>query len=137
MQEVIDANLAVLEEFCQVFETLRNESSYCYEHVIPLVQSKLPLLDQLCLKVDKLERIIETMKASVDEMEEAVTKAEATLDTGVSVKKLLGSWFSGNRNRRTPTRQEPFVPPAIFKTEQLFPESREDEASGACASTSQ
>lgn len=123
MQETIDANLTLLEEYCHVFESLRSESSYFYENVIPLVQSKLPLLDEICEKVDNLEKKLEIIKSSVDEMEIAVNKAQATLDTGNSVKKLLGSWFTGSsRSRRNSVRQEPFVPPAIFKTDDLFPE---------------
>ena len=68
------------------------------------------------------------MKASVDEMEEAVTKAETTLNSNVSMKKLLGSWFTGGKGRRSQSiRQESFVPPTIFKTEELFPDKSPEE----------
>ena len=68
------------------------------------------------------------MKASVDEMEEAVTKAETTLDSSISMKKLLGFWFTGGKSRRSQSlRHEPFVPPTIFKTEELFPDKSPDE----------
>lgn len=129
LKDAIDSNLAVLEEFCQLFEALRNESSNLYDDVIPLVQSKIPLLDQLSCKVDELEKKVEIMKESVDRMESAVSKAEEALNPGAVVKKFIGSWFSGygSRASSSSSQADQFSPPEIFRTDELFPDGKNNE----------
>ena len=129
MQERIDDYLGILEGFCSVLESIRQDSTICVEEHLPAVIEKSRQIQKLYEDIDRIEVVVSTAKKSVDEMDVKVTEAESVLGKPVIIRRLLNTLFGSSprktRKNGTPAPHVQYVEPYIFKSSDYFIESSE------------
>ncbi|CAD5121645.1 DgyrCDS10139 [Dimorphilus gyrociliatus] len=114
----IDGLMNKLDDFVNLIELIREDSTCCYGQILPLVETQLESLDPVFNSIDKLEILIDTIKKQMNTLEGQVSTAESHFGTFSGIKKsFLGRLFGKKQlNEEIPK----YVRPEIFKTEDFF-----------------
>ncbi|XP_011315480.1 biogenesis of lysosome-related organelles complex 1 subunit 4 isoform X2 [Fopius arisanus] len=135
VHEAVDEMLIRLEEFESIVGMVQNLRAECtFEHLVRF-RSVHPALMELCKRIDALEHVVARASIDLVSLEAAVEAAEAELGASTTVSDRLFGIFNPlslfkSKNQETtaasssttqePSRQEPFVLPTIYKTEDAF-----------------
>jgi len=107
-----------MEEFYGLIEMIRNDS-VCLEQLTISVHSKMAQCRDLFNMIDKLERIVRHISLQLSLMEGEVSKAEKMMGKKNPVRKLFS--LISNQSSNSISNQRPtYVPPDIFKTEEVM-----------------
>uniref|UniRef100_A0A182JY25 Uncharacterized protein n=1 Tax=Anopheles christyi TaxID=43041 RepID=A0A182JY25_9DIPT len=122
----IDRMMLRLEEFENLLELVKAESSVALTQNVPKLLALKPELDVLCDRIDKLEQFVGMIGRNLDAVEKQVQIAEEELDipdkTINVLLKSLNIFGKPKHTERLTNRNANGVyePIAVFKTEQYF-----------------
>ncbi|XP_053675710.1 biogenesis of lysosome-related organelles complex 1 subunit 4 [Anopheles nili] len=122
----IDRMMLRLEEFENLLEIVKAESSVALQQNIPKMLALKPELDNLCDRVAKLEQFVTMVSKNLDAVEKQVQIAEEELDipdkTINVLLKSLNIFGKPKQTERLTNRNASgaYEPVAVFKTEQYF-----------------
>uniref|UniRef100_A0A182PP49 Uncharacterized protein n=1 Tax=Anopheles epiroticus TaxID=199890 RepID=A0A182PP49_9DIPT len=122
----IDRMMLRLEEFENLLELVKAESSVALTQNVPKLLALHPELDVLCERIDKLEKFVAMVGRNLDAVEKQVQIAEEELDipdkTINVLLKSLNIFGKPKPAERLTNRNASglYEPVAVFKTEQYF-----------------
>ncbi|XP_315539.5 biogenesis of lysosome-related organelles complex 1 subunit 4 [Anopheles gambiae] len=122
----IDRMMLRLEEFENLLELVKAESSVALTQNVPQLLALRPELDVLCDRIDKLEQFVGMVGRNLDAVEKQVQIAEEELDipdkTINVLLKSLNIFGKPKPSERLTNRNANglYEPVAVFKTEQYF-----------------
>ncbi|XP_014247815.1 biogenesis of lysosome-related organelles complex 1 subunit 4-like [Cimex lectularius] len=123
VENSIEDTLTRLDEFTGVIDLLRRESNFEAAYTILAKKPELMLLFE---RIRKLERIIDTVKQTVNSFEHIVTTAESELNftpEGKLLNYIKPLFFKKQSASLTRSGALPtFISPEIFSTKDLFAE---------------
>lgn len=134
-EESVEMMLNRLDEYCQLVDLIRSDTSLCLNSTLPHIYGKSQQMKAIFERIDKLEAFVGVVKRNVAVMEELVAKAEADVGSVSSVKKMLQLFKLPLFGTSKKTSQSPkqvvnirtFVEPEIFRTDDyLLPPSPAD-----------
>ncbi|XP_062542930.1 biogenesis of lysosome-related organelles complex 1 subunit 4 [Armigeres subalbatus] len=134
----IDTMLLRMEEFENILERVKEESSVAVQQNIPKIAAMKPECDELCDRLDALERFVTMVSKNLDAVERQVQIAEEELDipdkTINVLLKSLNIFGKPKQTERQTNRNASgmYEPVRVFKTEEYFGSAKES-ASG-CSS---
>lgn len=76
IEESIEENLTHLEEFCTMIDLIRNENNSNLSNLVPDFNAKKRQLRLVYAKIDKLLELVDSVKSTVDLMDEQLSQAE-------------------------------------------------------------
>ncbi|XP_029712626.2 biogenesis of lysosome-related organelles complex 1 subunit 4 [Aedes albopictus] len=139
----IDELLLRMEEFENLLELVKEESSVAVQQNIPKIAAMKPEFDSLCDRLDALERFVTMVSKNLDTVERQVQIAEEELDIpdktiNVLLKSLNIFGKPKPAERQTNRNANGMYEPAkVFKTEDYFGAAKnQEEASSSCSSSS-
>lgn len=122
----IEEMLLRMEEFENILERVKEESSIAAQQTIPRIAAMKPEFDSLCDRLDALERFVTMVSKNLDVVERQVQIAEEELDIpDKTINVLLKSLNIFGKPKQTEKQTNRnangmYDPPAIFKTENYF-----------------
>ncbi|XP_069476672.1 biogenesis of lysosome-related organelles complex 1 subunit 4 isoform X1 [Ambystoma mexicanum] len=130
MEKSLEDLLTRVDEFVGMLDMVRSDSSQIVNESVPQIHMKAAEMKQIYRKIDRLESFVKTLGNSVALMEEQVTKAETKLGAFANPLRTFLRTFSTPpffSKSTTPRHQQtPYEPPAIFRTEDYFPNCSEE-----------
>ena len=136
LRDAVDCSLSVLEQHCQLLESMKQDTTLTVEQLLPSAHEKSLRIRAFYQMIDRLESVVRQVGQSVERMDQELCVAESTFSTSTAFKvpKLLSSLLTTRKKPSTSTRLRYEAPP-LFRTSQLFAshceegaEAREDEA---------
>ncbi|XP_060089219.1 breast carcinoma-amplified sequence 4 [Heteronotia binoei] len=123
VEESIEGMLTKLDEFCGMTDMIRSDTSQFLDETIPLIKAKMIEMNNIYLKVDKLEAFVKMVGQHVSFLEEQVLQAEkARAVIPYTVQKLFGSAAIPLFNKKcTSSPQHTYSLPELYRTEDYFP----------------
>ncbi|XP_065090134.1 uncharacterized protein LOC135711266 [Ochlerotatus camptorhynchus] len=131
----IEEMLLRMEEFENILELVKEESSLAVQQNIPRIAAMKPEFDSLCDRLDALERFVAMVSKNLDVVERQVQIAEEELDIpDKTINVLLKSLniFGKPKPTEKQTNRNAngmYDPPAIFKTDNYFGGVKDSEGS--------
>ncbi|XP_055628474.1 biogenesis of lysosome-related organelles complex 1 subunit 4 [Toxorhynchites rutilus septentrionalis] len=122
----VDEMLLRLEEFENLLEMAKQDTSIATLHNIPKIVSLKPQFDSLCERLDGLEKFVAMVSKNLDVVERQVQVAEEELDIpDKTINVLLKSLSIFGKPKQVEKHSNRdangvYNSPAIFKTEEYF-----------------
>lgn len=126
LQERTENYIETLECFCNILESIRHDSTICLEDHLPAVIDKSRQIQKLYEDIDKIEKIVSTVKKVVDEMDAKVSEAESVLGKPVIIRRLFGALFGSSPKKTGNNANQQrlqYTAPHLFKSSDFFVES--------------
>ncbi|XP_015268424.1 PREDICTED: breast carcinoma-amplified sequence 4 [Gekko japonicus] len=123
VEESIEEMLIRLDEFCGMTDMIRSDTSQLLDEAVPLIKAKMIEMNNIYMKVDKLEAFVKMVGQHVSFLEEQVLQAEkAHAVIPYTVRKLFGSAAIPLFNKKcTSSPQHTYSLPELYRTEDYFP----------------
>ncbi|XP_054836848.1 breast carcinoma-amplified sequence 4 isoform X2 [Eublepharis macularius] len=123
VEESIEEMLIRLDEFCGMTDMIRSDTSQLLDEAIPLIKAKMIEMNNIYMKVDKLEAFVKMVGQHLSFLEEQVLQAEkAHAVLPYTVRKLFGSSaLPLFNNKHTSSPQHTYNLPELYRTEDYFP----------------
>lgn len=137
----LDEMLLRMEEFENILELIKEQSSVAVQKNIPKIAAMKPEFDNLCDRLDALERFVTMVSKNLDIVERQVQIAEEELDIpDKTINVLLKSLNIFGKPKQTEKQTNRnangmYDPPAIFKTENYFGAPKDSGCSSAVPSS--
>nr|XP_056700861.1 breast carcinoma-amplified sequence 4 [Euleptes europaea] len=123
VEESIEEMLTRLDEFCGMTDMIRSDTSQLLDEAIPLIKAKMIDMNNIYMKVDKLEAFVKMVGQHVSFLEKQVLQAEKSQSViPYTVRKLFGSAAIPLFNKKcTSSPQHSYSLPELYRTEDYFP----------------
>ncbi|XP_060628098.2 breast carcinoma-amplified sequence 4 [Anolis sagrei] len=119
VEERIEEMLIKLDEFCNITDMIRTDTSQLLGEVAPLIKAKMIEMNNIYTQVDKLEAFVKMVACHVSFLEEEVVEAEKTRSIfPCTVQKLLG--IPSFKKECTSSPQHTYNLPELYRTEDYF-----------------
>ncbi|XP_014670213.1 PREDICTED: biogenesis of lysosome-related organelles complex 1 subunit 4-like [Priapulus caudatus] len=135
LDDTVDEMLTRLEEFSSLLDIVRADSALCLEETMPRILAKRREMEQVFASVDQLEAFVATVRLNLQQLEEAVEKAESERSSLGSIKKVLSSTLpsflsripsgAGAASTTRVQRARRYVAPPVFSTDSYFQKDSE------------